>query len=115
MIRSDYRSPQLRRYHRIAAENRAKGRTAHGDVRQRRAKLTAAARRQYGTAKFRRRTERLFALNLTTRGTKRRIRIGRTSLRMEVAARVQNAVLQAGIAKALANKRVAEILRSYVE
>ena len=111
MIPVQQRSPQLRRYHRIAQENTAKGLNSRGQPRQRRAKLTPAEKRQYNTAKFRLRSERLFERGLTTRGTKRKIRVGRVSVLSEFRMHVANAVLESDRAKAAAEARVAQLLK----
>ena len=111
MIRPDYQSPALKRYHRIAKEDRAKGLTAHGYVRQRRSKLTPEERRKYGTAKFRLRTERLFEQGLTTRGTKRKRWHKHGHIRGEFAARVALAVQEAEENKRRATARALELLR----
>lgn len=111
MIPVTQRSKELRRYHGIAQENRANGLTAHGTPRQRREKLTPEEKRQYNTAKFRLRSERLFELGLTTRGTKRKIRVGRATILGEFKLRVANALLESDRAKAAAEARVDQLLK----
>lgn len=111
MIPPAQRSPQLRRYHRTAQENTAKGLTSRGQPRRRRAKLTPEEKRKYNTAKFRLRSERLFDRGLTTRGTRRKIRVGRASVLGEFKIRVANAVLEADRAKAASEARVARLLK----
>lgn len=96
-------------YHKWAKANLAKGLTAHGKVRQRRAKLTEQERRQYNTAKFRLRSQRLYDLGLTTRGTKRKRWVKNGQVLGEVHAIIGRAVANCKAAKANAEKLATQL------